>query len=63
MHFFGAEFAKKKDPNQNVVLEPSTSCKNFGPNPDRLETTIKTALSFASFKIGLKTYLFKAAFL
>ena len=55
----------------HLLLEPKTTtrwgarafCKAAPSLWNTLPTTIKTAASLASFKIGLKTYLFKAAFL
>ena len=54
----------------HLLLEPKTTTR-WGARAFRkaapvlwntLPTTIRTAASLASFKIGLKTYLFKAAF-
>ena len=55
----------------NLLLEPQTNTR-WGARVfskaapvlwNTLPSTIKTAPSLASFKLGLKTYLFKAAFL
>ena len=55
----------------NLLLEPKTKTR-WGARAfskaapvlwNTLPSTIKTAPSLASFKLGLKTYLFKAAFL
>ena len=55
----------------NLLLEPKTNSR-WGAQAfskaapilwNTLPSTIKTAPSLASFKLGLKTYLFKAAFL
>ena len=55
----------------HLLLEPKTATRwgarafsKAAPSLwNTLPTTIKTTASLASFKIGLKTYLFKAAFL